>query len=66
MDTNVRRRTCKGCGNAVPILLIQPRAQGAVAVDVIDCPLCDRRFCHACKVPVLDRCAKRCLAGHLL
>jgi hypothetical protein len=66
MDTNVRRRACHGCGNAVPITLIQPRAQGAHAVDILDCPLCDHRFCKACKVPVLDRRAKSCLAGHRL
>jgi len=66
MFVNYRRRTCNGCGNAVPTLLIQTRVQGAKAVDLIDCPVCDRRQCSACKVPVLDRRARRCLAGHLL
>jgi hypothetical protein len=66
MDTNVRRRTCHGCGNAVPIHLIAPWVKGAVAVDVLDCPMCDHRFCKACKVPVASRSAKSCLAGHRL
>jgi hypothetical protein len=64
---SIRRRTCHGCGNAVPVRLVPPAAVGAVAVDVLDCPMCDYLRCKGCNgTPVRDRRAKRCPAGHRL
>ena len=65
---SVRFRPCTMCGNAVQVRTVPPAAQGAVAVDLIHCPLCDRRQCNmgSCKAQVPDGRAKRCPAGHLL
>ena len=67
-----RRGTCVMCRNTAVYKTVPPAVQGAVAVDVLVCGICDRRQCDKCLAEhgqahyVQDPRATRCTRGHHL
>jgi hypothetical protein len=57
---------CHVCENGVPLRYIPPAVDGAVAVWLLDCPMCDRSKCQVCSAYVQDRRTKKCPKGHEL